>query len=334
MLCGSRPVGQLSVWGALMTLTIENGLIPQLLREVILEGQCTVFIGSGLSSAIYGPWYGVVNQVCDGCGVACRVSSASSPEELLDAAQEAKSADPTAYLESLGRHFGRSAETLPSVYDALLSLPFASYLTVNLDPTLAIKAGRLTDPLRVYAYPTLDRRRMSKRSVHHLHGLISEGDVPKEGTIVLAREEFNEAYRDNSILMSLMVPTFANDPLVFVGCRLREPPMSRVFDICKKHQQERRRLIAESRQRRSEPPPRFILLPELNVIEADTRSGGERSETEMQSQEQYYAGLGVQPVWYKARGDDHSLLRRALEELAKLRPVVAGHGWEDGGHDG
>jgi hypothetical protein len=252
---------------------------------------------------------------------------------LLDAAQEAKAADATAYHAFLGRHFGRPAEMLPSIYDALLALPFASYLTVNLDPTLAIKARRLPAPLPVHVYPTLDRRWMATRSVHHLHGLVQEGQVPVDGTIVLAKEEFNVAYRDGSSLMSMMLPTFENDPLVFVGCGLREPTMARVFGICKQQQQERLRLIAALGQHPSEPPPRFILLPTSNVID-EMGARGERSASDVLSQEQYYAGLGVQPVWYKVRGGDHSPLRIALEQLARLRPVVASHGWGGGVYEG
>jgi hypothetical protein len=312
-----------------MTLAFENGQVPPELRELILGGHCTVFIGSGPSSGVYGAWFDVVNHLSESCGIARSLSNASTPEELLAAAQEAKAANGTAYYGFLGHHFGRPADLAPFLYDTLLSLPFATYLTVNLDPTLAMKAGRLSDPLPIHAYPTLDRRAMSKRSVHHLHGLVVEGTVPAAGSVVLAQEEFAEAYADTSPLMHLMLPTLENDPLLFVGCGLREPTMSRVFGICKDHQQARLRLVAASGQAPTHPPPRFILLRRPVIVDELGAPIVEQSNLKMQSEERYYKGLDVEPVWYDGTGDDHSSLRRAFEQLAKIRSPAVGHGWQE-----
>lgn len=215
-----------------MTLIIENGLIPQEVRDVILSGQCLVFLGSGPSSSSYHSWPDLVNALCNRCGITRRVTRDSPTDDLLDAAQGAKSADRNAYYRFLGEHFGRSVDSAPLLYDVLLSLPFACYLTVNFDPMFALKArtAHLRCLLPPYAYPSLDRRHMAHRSIHYLHGFIDAGATPAEGTIVLARGEFDEAYSSNSSLMNLLVPTLENDPILFIGCGLREPTMPRLFE--------------------------------------------------------------------------------------------------------
>ena len=312
-----------------MTLSIENGLIPQEVREVIRSGQCRVFLGSGPSLSSYHSWPDLVNALCNRCGITPHVTRDSLPDELLNAAQDAKSADRNAYYKFLGEHFGRSVDSAPLLYDVLLSLPFACYLTVNFDPMFALRArtARLPCSLPVRAYPSLDRLQMGNRSIHYLHGIIAEDATPTEGTIVLARSEFDEAYGSNSSLMNLLVPTLENDPILFIGCGLREPAMQHVFAICKKHQQNRLRVMAELGNPPSKPPSRFIFLSRPKVINASGALDAQQSQDKMSEQQTYYSNFDIEPVWYDAHGNNHSALRLALEQLAELPDVRPHHGW-------
>jgi len=204
-----------------MTLHIDHGVIPQELRDLILEGKCVVFIGSGPSTG-YLSWPDLVNTLCERCRSTRRVSEHSPAADLLDAAQDAKESDRDAYFAFLGEHFGRPVANAPIIYDTLLLLPFACYLTVNFDPLLVLKARTSKNPCPggVHAFPSLDRMQMHKRSIHHLHGLITEGTKPVEGAIVLARDEFDSAYRANSSLMNFLVSAIENQPILFIGCEL------------------------------------------------------------------------------------------------------------------
>lgn len=314
-------------------MLIENGMVHKKLREVILSKKCFVFIGSGLSSGIYHSWFELVNTICERCGITRRVTRDSPIDDLLEAAHDAKLCNRDAYYRFLGEHFGRSVDSTPVLYDLLLSLPFASYLTVNYDPLLALKAqtARLQCVLPVNAYPSLDRRKMAaSRSIHYLHGFINVGTIPIEGTIVLARDEFAEAYSNNSSLMNLIVPTLENDPILFIGCGLREPAMPSIFAICKKHQQNRQRIMAESGKPHSNPPARFILLPRPEVTNEITISNVDQSLVEIKKQQAYYSSLEIEAVWYEVRGNDHSALRIALEQVAGLPDVTPDHGWQGG----
>lgn len=308
----------------------EQLQMPQELKDAILSKRCVAFIGSGLSAGCYDSWHALVNGLCERCGSDCRVTKDSTADALLDAAQAAKTANSNAYFQFLGEHFGRPADRASLLYDAILSLPFDCYLTVNLDPLLALKGrtASLKCDTSVRAYPSLDRKTMVNRSIHYLHGLIHEHATPSEGTIVLARDEFEAAYGSNSSLMNLLVPTLENDTILFLGCRLREPVMPRVFAICKQHQRVRQKLAVESGSECGSPPRRFIVLPQPQIA-LDAVDGVTQDQVRLK-EAAYYKEMDIEPVWYSASDDDHSQLRLALEQLAGLPNILPSYGWQGG----
>ncbi len=315
-----------------MAWPAENLQIPERLKNLIVEKKCVLLIGSGLSAGSYDSWPDLINALCCKCGSQHRVTRDSPTAAFLDAAQDAKDTDELAYYSFLGEHFGRPAERASLLYDALLSLPFECYLTVNLDPLLALKArtAKLECSLPPHPYPSLYCKFAVNRTVHYLHGMIREGEIPARGPVVLARKEFKDAYRDGSNLMNFLVPTLENETMVFVGCRLKEPVMPEVFKICKEHQLERKRVAAEHGCTTSAPPARFILLPKPVVDDKDGKFNEEQSKTEMEEQDAYYRQMEIKPVWYVANGSDHSALRIAFEKLANLPDVTPHYGWNGG----
>ena len=302
---------------------------PDDLKKVIQGKRCAAFIGSGPSTGCYHSWPDLVNALCERCGATSRVTRDSPSIALLDAAQDAKDSDAGAYHSYLGEHFGRPASQTALVYDALFSLPFDCYLTVNFDPLLALqcRTAKLTCDTNVKHYPSLDRK-MARRSIHYLHGLIREGSIPLPGSIVLSRDEFETAYADNSNLMNFLVSTLENDPIIFIGCRLQEPVMGRVFQICKTHQQTRLTLAGPS----SKPPTRFILLPEEYQIDA-VGAKSNRNPKDVEEERVFYESMDIRPIWYPADGHDHSALRYAIEALAGLSEITPNYGWEEGGYE-
>ena len=291
----------------MLELLPEQAPIPQELKDVILGKECVAFVGSGLSAGCYPSWLELVNSLCERCGSSHRVNDDSPADDFLDAAQYAKDCAEDEYYSFLGETFGRPADNASLTYDALMALPFASYLTVNLDPLLALK-GRRSCPNGPKAFPILDRRDIGNQSVHYLHGFIAEGTRPADGTIVLARSEFNAAYSDTSNLMNFLVPTLENDPIIFLGCRLREPVMPKVFDICKEHQRHRQDIL-QKQNRPSKPPPRFILAA-MPIVKGEGGKPDEGlSRAEQQQEESRYLSMDITPVWYRASGSDHSQLR-------------------------
>ncbi len=306
--------------------------IPPRLRETVLRQTCVAFIGSGISADSYPSWSDLVNKLCEYCGSDHCVRVGDPEEAYLDAAQDAKDSARDKYFSFLGETFGNSDRPASLTYDALLALPFESYLTVNFDPLLALKARTAHRPCaaEVCAYPSLDRRKMGNRSIHYLHGLINVGDIPIDGTIVLARDEFEAAYQDTSPLMDFLVPALENDPLIFLGCRLREPVMERVFRICKNRQRVRQDLAARNMQPTS-CPPRFIFLPRPEPT-SDGKLALAESRDHQVREEAHYRNMNIEPVWYNAPSGNHSQLRHLLEDLAGLKRPIVKYGLETDSH--
>ena len=311
----------------------EQFQIPPELQELILNKRCVAFVGSGLSAGIYPDWVDLVNGLCETCGSKLRVNADSPTDDFLDAAQDAKDRSDTGYFTFLGETFGRPATHTSLLYNAILALPFQSYLTVNLDPLLLLQTRTRSNPAgaEFHVYPSLDRKTMINQTIYYLHGFIEEGTIPTNGTIVLSRDEFFRAYRSNGTLMSFLVQTLENDPIVFIGCRLREPVMTEVFGICKEHQLERQRLSKQAK-RPSEPPPPFILLPEPEVTVSDGNIDFSQSPHKKKEEDSYYSGMDIRVVRYPSAGRDHSALLRTLERLAGFEPPKARYGWEGYGY--
>jgi SIR2-like protein len=318
-----------------MALPINKLQLPDELKDIILSGKCVAFIGSGLSAGCYDSWHELVNNLCERCGSSSRVERNSSSNEFLDAAQDAKGSDEQAYYSFLGEHFGRPVDKASLLYDAILSLPFECYLTVNFDPLLAIKSrtSKISCDTSIKAYPSLDRKCMTNRSIHYLHGYIEEKSTPASGNIVLSRGEFVTAYKANSNLMNFLVPTLENDCIVYIGCRLKEPVMPKIFAICQEHQKTRIKTMVELGHKVSNPPKQFILLPEPEVRKSKEDIDIIQSKKNiMENEEANYKSMGITSVWYKASGNDHSNLRYALENLVELPDITPHHGWDGGAH--
>jgi hypothetical protein len=309
---------------------MDGAQISQELRDTILGGKCIAFIGSGLSSGCYDGWTDLVNGLCQACGSGYRVTAESPAQHLLDGAQAAKDRNRGAYFKYLADHFGRPASFASLTYDIVLSLPFKCYLTVNFDPLLALKARMVprSRDLRPRAYPALDRGDMPGGSIHYLHGLIEENKEVVDGSIVLARDEFTEAYDDGSALTHMLVRTFENDPVVFIGCLLREPAMLRVFDICKRNQKKRIEISLKKGNPPGTPPQRFIFLPRFEVKTEPGMDQNAATDRRVAEEESRYRSMEINPHWYSAAERDHSSLRYILESLAGLRNISPQYGWE------
>jgi len=259
------------------------------------------------------------------------VTDDSPPEAYLAAAQNAKDLNETAYYTALGAHFG-TLKPASLLYNSLLSLPFASYITSNFDPLLAHSAGYNHNKCQLppMAYPHLDRAHVYNRAIYYIHGHIAERHVPLPNTIVLAQSEFDLAYAENSNILNFLIPTLENDPICFIGCGLKEPSIQRVFDICKKNQVRRQELALANGASSVELPKRYIFSAKSEVLTPSGEIDHLESERVMRKEDGYYAQFDMQVIRYNAASDDHSTLRRAFDRLANQPKVEPDFGWGGG----
>lgn len=306
-----------------MNSSSEHTDFPQPLKDAIQSKKCVAFIGSGLAAETYGTWSDVISLLCD----KFNINPDSYDNDFLAIAEKAKQDEPTAYYNFLIEHFGGPAKSADFLYDVLFSLPFKCYLTFNYDPHLALKSKTAIIPCDTtpWAYPNLDRERMGQRSIHYLHGHISEDATHiAENTIVFAQSEFDEAYEVDSNLRSMLLLCLQNDPIVFIGCRLNEPTLPPIIEICKDIQERRQKNNLAIGRPPGNPPPRFILLPDYETTVASER---EAVESDKKGKEEYYKKMDITPVWYPVRGGGHQVLRHNFGKLAKLPDAPLDYGW-------
>lgn len=310
----------------------EPLVLPDDLKTCITSGKCVAFIGSGASAGAncYPTWPELVNSICQGCGINCQVSDETSPPELLAAAENAKTTNQSVYYQIISSHFGKRPQGTSLLYRALLALPFQSYLTTNFDPLLAIESvtnhKQLPGLPRIFCYPKLDRRDVGAGAIHYLHGYVEIDKPLAPNTIVLATSEFEHAYGDGGPTMNIIVPTFDNDAICFVGCRLREPSLVKAFEICERHKVDRIKLL---NGKACHPPKKYILAARPEIY---TKSGFdlESSRHRLLEEVARYAKLGITAIWYSADGKDHTSLQIALEDLANISSPKVDFSWENG----
>jgi hypothetical protein len=116
--------------------------ISEELLKAVSGDDCIAWIGSGLSSLAYPDWVAAVATLC----VACHIqpfgtSQTHSSSQLIDKAEECKSADRNAYETTLGDLFGGNVVEQRQAYSWLMSAPFKGYVTTNFDPLLSEAAA-------------------------------------------------------------------------------------------------------------------------------------------------------------------------------------------------
>jgi hypothetical protein len=206
-----------------------------------------------------------------------------------------------------------------------MRLKLKSYVTTNFDPLLATESRkREHDCNGVYEFPALPVDRISFRAVYYIHGRVKEGVEPKEGEILLGRSDFERAYDDSAgTLGSFLHQVLTFQPLFFIGCTLREPPLKHIFERCHKVREQIQRDWPEQRA-----PERYALLP--TRYRKESKSLGQR-DTEAEYEETgRFRELDIRVVRYVPKDERHSAIEEILEEWCSLPPISDRCGFEKG----
>jgi hypothetical protein len=303
------------------------------LENCLATGQLVAFVGSGASSGVYEDWKDLVRNIYKGCFSDCDIPwDTMTAEALIDAAEDAKIKDKSAYYTALGKAFERRPCSR-NVYRYLAGADFRNYVTTNFDNLLAdelvVHPENTVDNNRSiifpYPFPMSQAFRRSK-TVVHIHGYIRPGDCPSDrNPIILARSEFKEAYSGQSCLIDFLRQLFTDNPVCFLGASLREPPLENVF--------KQAQSIRQNLERKYERPlpPLFILLekwPEqlgaMHSLERTDFLVGrpdkirvKRETPTEETETQYYESIGLNVVRYPFK-PDHMGLDDLLRKWSKL----------------
>jgi len=282
------------------------------------------FIGSGLSIGIYPTWEGLVSQLCKVCGLPTNIpSSNKSSEDLLKLADEAKRCDKKAYCKELGKIFGKKITKTNRSYKLLMKLQFKSYITINFDRLLASEAID-NNYKNIFSFPSLPYNKINDHSIFYIHGYIEENTIPQPDHILLGERDFERGYENNysGTLKSFLEQVFTYEPLLFIGCKLSEPPLRKVLETCRKI----RKTINESYPSHN-PPPRFAILPK-RYYKSEIRNPEHDIDAEKEENDRF-GELDIEVYRYEPKDEDHTGLLELLESLCDLQPQRVLSGFEE-----
>lgn len=240
-------------------------------------------------------------------------ANADSLTRMADAAYEQ---DEKSYYGVLDAVFGRGVTGTRAAYSLLLRLPFAGYVTTNLDPLLEWEGRKPEAGIReVYALPSLNVAKLAERSVFYIHGYLRNDRHAADHDIVLRQSEFDFHYGEDSVLPSFLWQLLVYHPVLFIGASLREPELQRIFEVC-------RRIRKRIEREHSMPAPqRYILLPmEFRVEEAAGIKTLVRDRKGESDGDRLFGEIDVKVVRYNQRDEGHSGIEEMLQEWCNLSP--------------
>ena len=218
-------------------LQAPEQIVKRLWDDVIKEGNCIVWIGSGLSYDIYPEWRKTVQQLCNNCQVDYPVvwaNSSPNPAELLSKADECKNKDLAQYEATLAKLFGEEPTYDRREYRHLLATPqYRAFITTNFDRLLYENASDVRPNPIIQAYPILKAGQLgsSEQPCFYIHGLAFKDGIPSGKDLILAKSEFDAAYNSingNIGITRLFILNILKDyPLILV---LKDAPLVLQFD--------------------------------------------------------------------------------------------------------
>ncbi len=295
-----------------------NEFVLKRLRDLLASGQAIAFVGAGASAGLYPLWNELIEKLAQEAidrGLATEADRTfwrkSKPQQAVRGIKQALG--DSVYGHALRDIFRPKpdGDRFTRVHAALARLPFRGLATVNYDPGLVearralrsdiISTGYATwkDADPVQRWLTGDEFQPGALPILFAHGVHERSD-----TIVLAADEFRDAYRSGGY-RRLFDKLWGQDRLVFVGFGFSDPWLDFLADE-----------VITQTAAQAAGEPRHIALVGLDEGEEYT------PERRKSFQDQYNAAVYFYRVARTADGaSDHGDLVRVLEALvAELAP--------------
>lgn len=297
-----------------MVNNLELDKVVSKLRPMIENGDCIVWVGSGLSkSADYPDWKETVKELCDKCDVTLLSEPEEElPDKLIDKAEECKKADINTYHNTLANLFGGQPVNTRFAYTSLMKLQFKAYVTTNFDPLLS-EGGIFEGYDKMFSYPLFPHELGNSHPIVYLHGCARLDNQATGENLILARSDFDEAYKDIGIVNDFLVGIIRNYPLVFLGCSLSEPVIYEVFQkVYNIHTRIKRTYPDRSL------PKRYIVLPTQRQVSEISDEGMEQVKSKEREENNRIDEMGIEVIRYMpddwhTHGEIEYILRQLWE---------------------
>ena len=198
---------------------------PLELERAVLDGECVLFVGAGLSRGAGLPdWGQLMERMAAELGLASR-----DRVDNLDLAQWYRERfTPAGLAEVIRSTFGDPAfAPRPTLaHFLLMSLPVRHVITTNYDDLLERALVALKrHPVKVIRESDVARMRLSDA----VHVVKLHGDAAEAEGIVLCRDDYDEFFEHRPAMALLLEGLLLNKTFFFVGYGLRDPNFRQVY---------------------------------------------------------------------------------------------------------
>lgn len=285
----------------------ENQENFDLLIDRIRNEQCAVFIGAGLSKPV---GYPSLQELLWNMAAVAEIDTLLDKiitTEWMDDFQEIKETlgedRYRACLHEIFDHEARDIEFNPILL-YLLYVPFRAYITTNYDPCLEFASRHLTSS-RIrnnFAYPNLLATDLKNNHIFHIHGYINPDEHDSVNSMVLSRDEYNDAYENSGIVSNFLRTLFSEIDVAFIGFGWNDLV---ILDIIKrvKEAREVREDIATSRNMRLTRKRDKFTIIDSESFERDKEGNN-------------FLGInGIRPIIYEKKAESHSQINKIIKVL-------------------
>jgi hypothetical protein len=228
---------------------LERTIHYRSLVESVRSRKTIAFIGSGLSIELgYPSWTSILNILAAAAGI--DYSDGDITEggaKALAIVESCKEKLQETYYQILATEFAEKKPGYTVEHLALLQIPFASYMTTNIDPCLEVAAEHIerasSKDRSIQIWPEFTKSYVGSGDIFYLHGKVPrQGQTCKIERVRMTTSEYKEAYVDSSYISDLFKQAVdENYVLLFIGYGLREPAIKELLTTALR----RKKIVAE-----------------------------------------------------------------------------------------
>ena len=202
-------------------------VVPSPLAQAIRDGECVLFIGSGLSSGAGLPgWQALVGKMAAEIGHTQEAQG--STDYFLDMAQlYRQKRGPERLAALIRKEFGGMRAKPTLAHYLLMGLGVRHVITTNYDTLLerALTALR-RDPVKVVREE--DVARTGETGAHFVVKFHGDAEAA-ESAVVLSRTDYDDFFRDRPAMASLLEGLLLNQTFLFIGYSLSDPNFQQIY---------------------------------------------------------------------------------------------------------
>ncbi len=278
-----------------------------LLIDRISNGQCAVFVGSGLSVDVgYPSLQKLLREMATEAGLDLLQEKNISDDWMDDFQVIKETLGIERYRACLGEHFDDSTKNqqFNSILINLFNIPFCAYITTNYDPCLEFASQQTpSSPIRTnFTYPNLPVIELTHKHIFHIHGYVNPYNQDSVGSIVLSRDEYDDAYNNSRFVSDFLHVLFNEIDVVFIGFGWNDLVILDTISRAKETREVREDFATQRNFRLTRARNIFAII-DLETYERD------------RDHSNYLGTNGVRPIVYEKIAGNHNKLIYLVHEI-------------------